>query len=432
VVRKTPWRLSVKETPGRRSPNPPVALRDFPYPYRAALTITGDLDDLRTARDFSEVARFLGDSEETSLGRGLGLELSHSFWFFDTCGECEFTVFEGDGPELTPHADLIADLIRSGHIDVMHTYGNFSRGGFTRAHAERARAFLLERGLQVPVWVNHGGSLNTQMVGDLPEQLGDTPGTAEYHADIMTECGVRFIETFEIVHTVGQDTAPSLRDRAVQAVEAARYAAAGDRARASRVRANALLEPRRLGDGTRVYSFKRFIGRGRGLERAGSPELSRQLDRGILDELIEKRGWMSVYTHPWRNPGGEALVHPDAAQSLRALAAEEAGGRIYVTTTSRLLRLNLVMNRLVWDSDVADGRPVIRIDRVADEILGAWIPTDEELAGLTFYTDVPAETRIFIGEREIRGIVVNPPDESGRSSVSVPLTRFPAPALPTL
>jgi hypothetical protein len=407
-----------------------TALRDFPYPYRAALTITGDLDDLTTARDFVKLARFLGTTDETSLGAGLGLELSHSFWFYDACGECEFTVFEGEGPSRSPHAELIAGLIRSGHIDVMHTYGDFSHGGFSRAHAERALAFLREQDLTVPVWVNHGGPRNTQMIGDLPEQRGDDPGAGEYHADLMIDCGVRFVETFDIVHTVGQDARGTVRDRAVQAYEAARYLSAGDPARARDVRGNTLLSPRRLGDGRSVYAFKRFIGRRSGNELAGSPELALQLTPEVLAELVEKRGWMSVYTHPWRNPGSSELVHPSALDALRRLASEEAAGRIYVTTTARLLKLNLVTRRLVWDCEERAGGTAILIRRVDDEIFGAWTPTAEDLAGLTFYTQAPDATRIFVGDSELSGIAENPPDETGRPSVSVPLRRLPPPRLP--
>ncbi|MFH1501608.1 MAG: hypothetical protein ABIG03_01045 [Candidatus Eisenbacteria bacterium] len=407
-----------------------VAIRDLPYPYRAALTITGDLDDLRTARDFVEVVRFLGGTGETPLGTGLGLELSHSFWFYDTCGDSEFTVFREGGPELTAHAGLIADLVASGHVDTMHTYGNFSEGGFRRAHAERALSFLRERRIAVPVWVNHGGTKNTQMVGDLPEQLGDDPGSVEYHTDLMAECGVRFVETFDVTHTVGQDAPATLRDRAVQTYEVARYLASGDRGRAERVYRNALVEPRTLGDGGRFFSFKRFIGRGHGMESAGSAELALQLSPDVLSELVRKRGWMSVYTHPWRNPGGAALIAPAAVQALRGLAAEAAAGRIYVTTTSRLLTLNLVTRRLVWSSERLDGKRVVRIAHVDDEVAGRWAPSRSDLSGVTFYVESPHETRVFVGEDEIDGLVPNPPDETGRPSVSVPLKRLPAPDLP--
>lgn len=407
-----------------------IALRDFPYPYRAALAVTGDLDDLSSRGDFLELVRFMGTRERTSIGVGLGLEISHSFWFYDAVGECDFTVFEGTGPALSSDADLLERLIRSGHLDIMHTYGDFSHGGFLRAHAELARDYLLSRGLQVPVWVNHGGPRNTQMIGELPEQRGDDPGALEYHADVMFECGVRFVERFDITHTVGQDARSSVRDRLVQTVEAARYLMAHDPARASGVFGNRLLTPCRLGDGSGVHCFRRFIGRERGMERAGSAELASQLAPRVLRELISKRGWMSVYTHPWRNGGRQGLIDPRAADALRGLAAMQSEGSIYVTTTSKLLRLNLLLKGLEWRSEKTPDGPVILAERVRDDVNGSWLPAPDDLAGLTFYTPDPHRTRVFAGSAQVARLVTNPADETGAASVSVPLLRLPYPDLP--
>jgi len=407
----------------------PAALRHLPYPYRAALTITGDLDDLRSYVAFQTLTRFLCTGDDTPLGRGLSLELSHSFWFYDPTGECEFTVFDSESGAPGPHAQTIERLIRSGHIDVMHTYGNFSDGGFTREHAQRALSFLKERALTVPVWVNHGGKLNTQMVGSLPEQRGDDPGAPEYHTDLMVECGVRFVEMFEVVHTVGQDVRATPKDALVMAAEAARYLAAGDRFRARRSLRNDLLSACALGDGRRVYCFKRFIGRERGLSRAGGPELARQLSPPVLDELCRKRGWMSVYTHPWRNPGSDEILFAGAATALRGLAERSASGEILVTTTARLLRLNAVLKGLVWSSERSGGTSVVRIEGVRDAVLGWWDPTPAELSGVTFYVPDPDSVRVLLDGDEVDVLVPNAPDERGLASISFPLRRLGPPPL---
>ena len=407
-----------------------VSLRDFPYPYAAALTITGDPDDLRTATDFERLVRFLNAGDRTPLGPGLSLDLSHSFWFYDACGECEFTVFRGASSELSPHADLIAEMIRTGHLDTMHTYGNFSEGGFERRHAERALAFLRERGLSVPVWVNHGGTGNTQTVGNLPWQRGDDPGLPEYHTDLMAECGVRFVERFGVTHIVGQDARSTPRDRVVQLAESARYLMARDRARAYGPLRNELLSPCVLGDGLRVLCFTRFIGRERGLARAGSPELALQLAPSVLEELIAKRGWMAVYTHPWRG-GGASLIDPQAVEALRNLERQARRGRILVTRTSAVLKLNLVSRGLAWSSGEEGGALTVRIDHVEDDAAGRWVPEPHDLCGITFYTPEPERTRILIGDHELGDVVANPPDESGSPSVSVPLRRLRPPPLPS-
>ena len=409
----------------------PVTLRGFPYPYEAALAITGDLDDLKNREDFLTVARFLATTDETPLGSGLDLEIGHSFWFYDACGTCEFTVFRGSEHRPTPDAAVIEDLIRTGHIDVMHTYGNFSEGGFTREHAERALAHLRDRGLRVEIWSNHGGRRNTQMLGHLPEQRGDDPGAPEYHAELLLDAGVSFIEKFDITHTVGQDARSKAADRLLQVAETARYWKATGEHRGLSIFGNRLIEPYVLGDGGRVYSFRRFIGKARGLHRAGSPELAKQLAPRVLAELRAKRGWMSVYTHLWRNPGNPDLIAPEAAEALRFLAREHHDGKIYVTTTRKLLRLNLVVRGLVWSSEQIGDGVAIRIAAVDDELAGPWIPAVGDLEGITFYTPAPELTRLYVGDSELTGLRRNPPDETGRPSVSIPTRRLPLPAVLT-
>jgi hypothetical protein len=62
---------------------------------------------------------------------------------------------------------------------------------------------------------------------------------------------------------------------------------------------------------------------------------------------------------------------------------------------------------------------------VEDEIEGTRTPSENELSGITFYTADPKRTRVTIREAEVRNLVANPPDETGRLSVSFPLRRLP-------
>lgn len=414
------------------APRPPVSLRKFPYPYVAAASITGDLDDLTSRDDFVELVRFWNTPEATALGPGLDLELGHSFWFYDATGVCDVTVFRGVTNELSENAPLLERLIRSGHLDCLHTYGDFSRGGFRRELAVRAVEFMKQRELEIEVWVNHGwwrGSPNTQQVGPLPEQLGDDPGSPAYHTDLLIPYGIRFVDRYEIVHTVGQDARSTPRDRAAQAVEALRYGASAREWRAGSIFGNRLVEPWRLGDGRRVYSFKRFIGRERGLGAAGSRELARALDERVLDELKAKGGYMLVYTHPWRNPGGGDLAAPEAVRALRGLAREHHEGRIFVTTTRKLLTYNVTARSLVWTVGSAGGSIDIAIDGVADTLTGRREPRPAELEGVTFYTPEPARTRVLIAGEPVRGLELNPRDHSGAASVTIPGARLTLPPL---
>ncbi len=413
-------------------PGSSVSLRKFPYPYVAAASITGDLDDLESRDDFVELVRFWNTPDVTALGPGLDLDLGHSFWLYDATGACDVTVFRGVTDEISESAGLIERLIRSGHLDCLHTYGDFSRGGFRRELAIRAIEYLRDRDLAVEVWVNHGwwrGSPNTQQVGPLAEQLGDDPGSPAYHTDLLVPYGIRFVDRYEIVHTVGQDARCTARDRAVQAVEVFRYGAATREWRARSIFGNRLVEPWRLGDGQRVYSFKRFIGRERGLAAAGSRELALALDRRVLDELKAKGGYMLVYTHPWRNPEGGGLVAPEAVRALRDLAREHHEGRIYVTTTRKLLTYNVVSRSLDWTVARTDGSIDIEIRAVDDALTGRREPALRELEGITFHTPAPERTRILIGSEPIGRLERNPPDHTGAASVTIPAARLTLPSL---
>lgn len=419
------WRL------WRRTPGFPVRLRKFPYPYVAAASVTGDLDDLVTREAFVDLLRFWNTPETTAAGPGLDLDLGHSFWFYDATGACGVTVFRGLTDELSSSATLLERLIRSGHVDCLHTYGDFSSGGFERELAVRAIEFLNERDLSVEVWVNHGwwpGSPNTQQIGPLPEQLGDDPGSPSYHTDLLIPYGIRFVDRYEIVHTVGQDAPSSLRDRATQAIEALHYGAATREWRARSIFGNRLVEPWGLGDGQRVYSFKRFIGKERGRAAAGSRELARALDAQVLDELRAKGGTMLVYTHPWRNPGG-GLVSPAAAAALRGLAREHHEGRILVTTTRKLLTYNVAARSLDWTVRTAEGAIDIEILAIDDALTGRRPPRPGELDGITFYTPDPAVTRVLAGGRPVGNLKANPADHTGAASVTIPMARLTLPPL---
>ena len=196
---------------------PQVALRPHPFPFQASLALTSDIDGC-APEAFEAIHKFLNTVEETPMGRGLGLDVGDSFWFFcaNPTAQAPLTYFEGLGERPTAWAPRIREWIRLGWIDCLHTYGDFElAGGFRREMAERALAELRRQGLSLSVWVNHGGPFhNLQGVGHL-RRLGDLPvyrspngheqPVLEYHSDLMVNAGIRFCWIQELTDIVGQE-----------------------------------------------------------------------------------------------------------------------------------------------------------------------------------------------------------------------------------
>ena len=65
----------------------PVALRKFPYPYKAGLAICSDIDNTETLEELREIQKFLNTGVVTKMGEGVGLEVGNSFLFWEPPGE---------------------------------------------------------------------------------------------------------------------------------------------------------------------------------------------------------------------------------------------------------------------------------------------------------------------------------------------------------
>ena len=103
------------------------------------------------------------------MGQGLGLEIGDSFWMFSVNPDTDdsFSYFEGTTSDPSSHAGMIAEGIRSGYIDCLHSWGNFSqKGGFTREMAQVAARELEVRELKVDVWTGHGDIHNFQNISN--------------------------------------------------------------------------------------------------------------------------------------------------------------------------------------------------------------------------------------------------------------------------
>src|SRR5882724_8721210 len=118
----------------------------MPYPYRALLAISSDLDETPHRSVYRESMRFLNTTESTSMGQGVGLEVGNSI-YFDMPPD-QFAYWNTDDSGRT----MVRALIRSGHIDTLHSFGNLAT---TRDHARRALEELARHSCQLQVWIDH-------------------------------------------------------------------------------------------------------------------------------------------------------------------------------------------------------------------------------------------------------------------------------------
>ncbi len=422
-----------------------VSLRRWPYPYRTAFSICSDIDAC-TWNDFLTIHEFLNTGNETAWGRGLNLEIGDSFWFFDQphTPDTAFSVFQADHKTPSKYSEPIRALIRAGWLDVLHSYGNFSyHGGFRRELAERAVEWLSHSGLTIKTWVNHGDDWNRQKLGRRAGG-GDLPADPAYHADLIRRAGVRFVwESESFVTPVAGQSRP------VGFTEAW-WGAAGLLTTGERIKSvgkilngylkrfawspvlneqvpphrNDLLQRVSYADGAEFYRFLRY-GHGRW---DWMEDIPRFINPNVLDDLVISGGVSILYTHlgDRRNRSEPALSGP-TINALRLLA-EYARQRqtVWVATTTRLLEYQAVLESLAWKVYREGKQIVIEISGVNNPILATGLGIDW-LAGITFYTANPEKTLLRYKGREVQ-TTINPPDLTGRGSISIP--RRPLPPFP--
>lgn len=310
----------------------------FPAPYSAALAICSDLDETPDAETYFELMRFLNTKEETTMGAGVGLEVGNSIYFDMPPGHFSYWNTTDE------NRAKIRALVKSGHIDCLHSFGDLAA---TRAHAERALRELEAHGCRLSVWVDHSKA-PTNFGSDIMHGHGDEPGHPAYHADLTLAHGIRYVWRGRVTSVIGQDRPVSLSGIADARHPLASLKTLGKEAfkqvlaRCGSVKyrmhaRNALLRPVRLRDNAgAVHEFLRCNPHWGGVSSCDTGHgIASVLNDRFLGRLARRRGACILYTHFGKLDGGRKFS-PETVQAFRNLArwAEE---RIMVTTTSRLL-----------------------------------------------------------------------------------------------
>lgn len=393
-------------------PGGQAVVRRFPYPFRAFLAICSDLDETPDRNAYAETMRFLNTGETTSMGPGVDLEIGNSIYFDMPPDQFAYWTTDDAGRA------MVRDLIRSGHIDCLHSYGDVAT---SRGHAGRALDELSRHGCRLEVWVDHAVA-PTNFGADIMRGSGDLPGSEAYHADLTCDFGVRYVWRGRVTSVIGQDVPRNLggvfspRHPIGSARTIAKELAKGLLARAGSVKyamhgSNDTLREIRLRDGRPAQELLRCNPYWEAVDRGETADgLAEVLTRPMLERLVEREGVCVLYTHLGKIRDRCEPLRSPARCALRLLAEEFRAGRVLVATTRRLLRYREAL-RKAHVAASADGEG-LRVD-----LTGA---DRGRLEGLTLYVADPGRTRVMVDGNPVEGLRPNPPDHTGRPSVSLP------------
>ena len=227
----------------------------------------------------------------------------------------------------------------------------------------------------------------------------------------LSERGVTFVFDREDVGTAGQDAVCSLVDRGRQLWEALTFLYSEREWRGPSFFANRLLEPVEV-EGGIAHAYKRYVGKMCDLPPGMPDDVAAQVAEAVAHEISAKGGVMIV-------AGSSSGRHGPPASVMDHLRLEHQRGRVYYVERDGLLAYSYVRRYLEWSATTSDDGVTIRIRGVDDGVAAPWVPTLEELTGITFYTPDPERTRVFIAGEELLDVTANDPDWTRRGSVTI-------------
>ena len=397
---------------------PDVKLTKLPYPYKAALTICSDIDGC-SFDDFMLTHQFLNSSQETPLGKGLGLPIGNSFWMYDKpeLPNSAFSYLDPVSLKETPYAEKIDLLIQAGILDVMHGYGNFNCDfPYHRKYAEKAIDVLEKKTHRIKVWTNHGGADNLQSIGQNSQGEGDVAESSQYyHADLLRKYGIEFFWDSEmnVSNIIGQDRKshylqgywnnplyhqmPNKHRQLIKGWFAVwddilyrfRQCHCFDWAHANY--SNELLSFEALRDGQPFHRFKRF-GHGR---FDWSDDLPLLLNDHVFQRLIQTGGYLILYIHLGDNKNrGKHVLSEEVIHTLRKISDYYSNKEIWIDTTSNLLKYNKFVQNLKWSCCEKESLYTIEIEHQMNI-------SAEDLSGLTFEAPVNKDVQVIYNGRDV-------------------------------
>ncbi len=442
----------------------PVELARYPYPFRAAFTVSSDIDSASPARFRAVHSIFCrtaviaeGSPEWIALGLdvrsrwydpgvggipGLGLNLADTFFLFGdptTFGMYRHDAVSGqfreDQQDGENCAELIRQSLRRGEVDTFHTFLHYTRQQ-VEPLLRKFYAWCEREAVSKPfVWNNHSAGVTPS--GICPDQLqpsrlhrlsryltrtlavpvlgreyrplrhaftcyqGDSPGSRYYINDLLAQNGLRYVWlNYGDVHR-NKICLPACEYRGQHSI----------------------LHPVEMDDGVRYYRFDRCYGhpphaRGEGIYLADSHfgyDSSYLISDLNLQELCAQGGTCILATH-WTHSRSLPFSDETIAR-FRLLKQWEEAGRVWVAPVSQILEWTRRRTFLDYSCLKQDGALVIEIKGIGDPIFGSERVSPQELHGLWFRLAAPATSISVVLNGELL-----PPDRVGHAGADVWLT----------
>lgn len=374
------------------------------------LAVCSDLDQTPGFGTYLEIARYLNSNEETSMGPGVGLEIGNTIFFDMAPGEAAY--WNGTESE----RGRIRALLRSGHIDCLHSFGDLAT---TRGHAARALDELDRHGCKISVWIDHAVA-PTNFGPDIMRGTGDLPGSPAYHSDLTLGFGVRYVWRGRVTSVTGQDVPRRLRgifDPRHPLPSARTLAKETVKGLLGRLGAgkyeihppNRLLRPVRLRDGRVTLEFLRANPFWAAVDRGDTADgFAEVMTSALLERLVERGGSMILYTHLGKVRDPRVPFGQRTRAAFERLAEAQRTRGVLVTTTRRLLDFVSARGETTWETGHRDGALEIRVAAAGDG------------AGLSFKVADPSRTRLIVNGRPCEAPLVSVEGPAGSGVIGVP------------
>lgn len=394
-----------------------ITLRRIPYPYRAVLCISNDIDGTDTVEVHHEIQSF--------MRRGIGVDFSNTFFPFHD--ENKFSFFSSRSGD----KETIIAQIQSGEIDAIHSFGE--KNDFSRRDAETALAELRQSNCRINIWIDHAESPSNlckhRFVGH-----GDSPDRREYHFDLLYNFGIRYIWTERLSNIVGQETPLTVQsvlrifDKShpngsfLQMTKTAAkiFLSWLGVQKYDFFKTNLLVKPAVMQDNRPIYEFIRFNNHCKGAAVGDSFEdLHYLISKRVLERLKKVEGFSIVYIHLGKKFNLASREAKRTVAALRNLRKEFDSGQILLWRLEKILNYSLIVRHLRWDWNHKNGIHQINIQSI-DDPLGLFpLSSEENLKNITFYIPNGAEIELRCRGKKILGARRNPPDHRGQESITI-------------